>query len=102
MKIPFFTDYFSNLGAELLVIQKLNYIIKGMTNMATKQEVLDAVSAAEARVANGITAATAGLAAQITDLETKLSNGTAITATDLSDILAAVNGIALTTTPAPV
>ena len=99
MKIPFFTDYFSNLGAELLVIQKLNYIIKGIDNMATKLDVLNAISALEARVATGLTAATAGLTAQIADLQKQLSNGTAVSAADLNDILAAVNGIALTTTP---
>ena len=99
MKIPFLTDYFRNLSAELIVIQKLNLIIKGLSNMASKQDVLDAVGAAELRVANGLKAATAGLAAQIADLQTQLTNGTAISAADLNDILAAINGIALTTTP---
>ena len=49
MKIPFLTDYFRNLSAELIVIQKLNYLIKGLSNMASKQDVLDAVGAAELR-----------------------------------------------------
>ena len=102
MKIPFFTDYFQNMSAELIVIQKLNFIIKGLTDMATKLDVLNAISQAELRIAAGVTTATAGLKAQITDLETKLSSGAAITSADLNDILAAVNGIALTTTPAPV
>ena len=102
MKIPFFGDYFSHLSADVIIVQKLNLIIKGMTDMATKQDLINAVGAAELRVATGITAATAGLKAQITDLQTQLSNGTAVSATDLNDILAAINGIALTTTPAPV
>ena len=43
MKIPFFSEYFSNLGAELIAMQKLNFIIKGMTEMATKQDLLNAL-----------------------------------------------------------
>ena len=62
--------------------------------MATTQEVLDAVGAAEARVAGNITAA-------IADLQVKLDTGAALTAADLDKVLAAVNGIGATP-PAPV
>ena len=67
--------------------------------MASKQDVLDAVAALEVRFADGVTAATAGLVAQVTDLKTQLANGQAVSDANLNDILAAINGIALTTTP---
>ena len=102
MKLPFFGDYFSHLSADVIIVQKLNLIIKGIDNMATKLDVLNAISALEVRVATGLTVATAGLTAQITDLKSQLASGTAVSDANLNDILAAINGIALTTTPAPV
>ena len=74
MKIPFFTDYFQNMSAELIVIQKLNFIIKGLTDMATKLDVDNALKALEVRYADGIAASQAGLLAQVTDLQKEIAN----------------------------
>ena len=102
MKIPFFTDYFQNMSAELIVIQKLNFIIKGLTDMATKLDVDNALKALEVRYADGIAASQAGLLAQVTDLQKEIANGKIAVSADFDNIVASINGLALTTTPAPV
>ena len=102
MKLPFFGDYFSHLSADVIIVQKLNLIIKGITDMATKQDIKDALAALEVRFADGIRIQSAGLAAQVTTLQKEIENGKIAVAADFIDILASINGIALTTTPAPV
>ena len=57
--------------------------------MATKQDVLDAIAAEKAQVAEGLES----LNNQIQELKDQIEAGTAVTAEDLDEIAAAVNDI---------